>query len=347
MRKTKLISCGVVLLVSIFSLVFFVFSIFYGKSLDNIEPPPLLGNKEDNINRINEEKVLPRNFSFLVVSDTKTSNIFEAFYNSDLYPDEADFTIIGGDFVKDPEWGHHNFFIQEFIEWGLKKPIFLIAGNHDIALEEKYKEKANAFLVDDFKKTYGPLDFCFRYSGCLFIGVDNNYNETYLDYLREALSAESDGALIKFVFMHIPPPSMVPVSEFRPLKKEGEFFDIVDEFNVDYVIASDYHSYLRHRRGRTNYIITGGGGANLYDENSSFYHAIMFHVDPKNREVAEFIYPLKKSLDFGDDIEIFMVTKTYPYFKYHPPLGFAILALNAAVIGLLIWGFFSLIGRRD
>ena len=291
--------------------------------------------------------MVPRPFSFLVVSDTKTSNIFEAFYNSDLYPKEADLTIIGGDFVKDPEWGYHKFFILEFNEWGLKSPIFLIAGNHDIALEEKYRKKVNAFSIDDFRKTYGPLNFHFKYSGCLFIGIDDNYNDAYLDYLKRVLSAESDGALIKFVFMHIPPPSIMPVSDYRPLKREDEFFDIVDEFEVDYVIASDYHSYLRHRRGKTNFIITGGGGAHLYDNNSSFYHAILLNVDPENREVAEFICPLKKSLDFGDDVEIFMVAKAYPFFKYRPPLGFSILALNAIIAALLIWRFFKLIGSRN
>ncbi len=343
MKKVKLISYSFISLISIFSLVFFIASIFYGKTVDDIKPPSLLGNKENNINRINEDEMLPRPFSFLVISDTKTSSMFEAFYNSNSYPTDTDFTIIGGDFVKNPEREYHNFFILEFVEWGLKNPLFLIAGNHDIALEERYKEKVNAFSIDDFKKTYGPLNFYFKYSGCLFIGIDDNCNETYVDYLREVLSTESEGIMMKFVFMHIPPPSLLPVSDFRSLERESEFFDTIDEFKVDYVISSDYHSYLRHRRKETNYIITGGGGAHLYDNNSSFYHAVLLQVDPESKEVSEFICPLGKTLDFGDDVEILMVARTYPLFKYHPILGAILLVLNAMIIALLIWRFFAVL----
>lgn len=347
MKKVKLVFYGVMSLISILTLIYFLTSIFYGRAIDGIETPSLLGNREDNIGRINEDQILPKPFSFLVVSDTRSSSIFEAFYNASSYPKDLDFTIIGGDFVKNPEREYHNYFISEFAEWGLKKPVFLIVGNHEIAVKEEDKEKVNVFSLDDYRRTYGPLNFYFKYSGCLFIGINDNYNDTYVDYLREILSTQSDGALMKFVFMHIPPPSLMPVKDYRPLEREGDFFDAIDKYKVDYVISSDYHSYLRYHRKDTNYIITGGGGAHLYDNSSSFYHAILLKVDPKKKEVAEFIYPLYKPFDFSDSLEISMVAKTYPFFKYHRLLGAAILALNAIIVVLFVWRFFLILRRWD
>lgn len=274
------------------------------------------------------------------------ANIFEAFYESPDYPIETDFSLILGDFSRDPELEYHNFFIWEFTEWGLEKPIFLIPGNHDVAVEGRFQEKVNAFLTDDFLNTYGQTDFYFKYSGCLFVVVNNLYNSDYLDYLRNVLSTKSKGAEMIFVFMHISPPSIIPMRPGRPLDGEEELFEIMDEFDVDYVISADFHSYLRYDQGGTKYIISGGGGAHLKGGVYSFHHAVILSVDPENRKVTELVFPFEKNLDFGDDIEKTMVARIYPFFKYHLVSGITILIVNVIVIILLGWGFFASL-RKD
>ncbi|MBN1883247.1 MAG: metallophosphoesterase [Deltaproteobacteria bacterium] len=337
--KSKIVFLGLFILL-IVSLTFLLSSVFYTASKERIPTPPLLGNGEDIIASLHEDAVSPRPFSIFLVGDTQVSGYFEQFYTKTDMPSLIDFGIILGDFVRKPEDEYHTFFIMEFSEWGLAYPILLVPGNHDMAVTDKYLAREGAFTREDFERTYGPRNVSFMHAGCLFIIVDNIYNTDYISYIRDALSQRPEGTLMTFVFMHVPPQSLSPLVECRGIDMEEEFFSIIEEYDVDYVICGDYHSYLESEYGDTGFIITGGGGAELDGENEySFYHSVFLSIDPVQGRVDQRIYPIAKTFELFDEIEIFMMCVIYPLFAYHFPIFSAVILLNLVLLvtcGILI-----------
>lgn len=342
MKRTLIKTRYILLSISILSFlgaIFFLSTIIFGRSISNVGLQALLGNTEENIARISEDGKGDLPFTFLIVGDPELKRHFEHFLKNTRFPVTPDFGIILGDLVKNPEIENHDFFKFRYSKIELDFPILLVAGNHDVATE-KYSNKPNAFFVSDFKETYGAAEFNFTFRGCLFVVVNDNYNEDYLVYLRRILREKSGDAVMTFVLMHIPPPSVISVPDCRPLEGEEEFLLMMEEYGVDYVLCADYHSYHRSEFRGTNYIVSGGGGSKLYEgEEKSFYHAITVKVDPKTGRVDEKIYPINKARIFLHDFEKMMSTEVYPFFRYNPTLGAIILSLIGFVFILSLLGY--------
>lgn len=319
--------------VLVFSLMFFVSSVLYTTTKKRLSPPPLLGNSEDNVSSLNEKEIDPRPFSIFFVSDFQASSYFERFYNSVDLPSEIDFGVILGDFCMDPRHEYHTFFISEFNEWGLDFPILLVPGNHDVASTDRDLARKNAFTREDFEETYGSRNLSFTHAGCYFVLIDNLYNTDYLTHLKDLLSKRPDGTLLTFIFMHIPPSSLTPYVQCRGIYEEEMFFEIIDAYNVDYVITGDFHSYLESEYNDTVFLITGGGGAKLAgDPESSFHHSVVLHIDPEKKQVTEKIFPIAKKSDLPDDFKVFIMGDIYTIFRYHPILFGGIIALHLILL---------------
>ncbi len=333
MKRLTLVAVFIVL---VLSLLFLLSSIFFGSKLENIKTDPLLGNRE-NISNLNEENVSLRPFSFFVVGDNKLEYSLEYFLKNVEFPVTPDFSVLLGDFARNAVIEDHNFFINQFSGPVIRYPLLLIAGNHDIAVTEERMNKINAFKVEDFENTYGPLNFHFTYAGCLFVGVNDYGDDTYIDYLEDVLSQSGDSPRMKFVFMHIPPNSISSFGRKDVIPSEEKFVKMMDKYNVDYVFTGHFHSYLRIDSKKTKYIITGGGGATLDKStpNRSFHHAILIAVDPENRHVDEMIFPIKSKLNPLYEIKILMLIETYPFFKYNKVPEISIIVLNILLILLV------------
>jgi hypothetical protein len=321
---------------------FAVVSILYGRSWSDTTAPPLLGNRPEVVAGLTDGQSEPEPFSFLVVGDTRSSTIFEEFYQETALAIVPDFGIIIGDFVANPELNRHRFFMGELAEWGMRFPVFVLAGNHDIVTkhERRLSRMYDPVYVADFEKMYGPTNFSFTYRGCLFIGLNDAYRIDYLGYLEEVLAARRSDILMTFVFIHIPPPSIIEDSvQGRQMEGEAEFMRMMDEYNVDFVFAGDFHSYFRTDRGHTRYIVTGGGGSNLSgDPVRSFHHALLMKVDPANDRADETIYALKPTFDPGDDVETVMICLIYPVFERRPVVWVALFSVLTAVsAGLIVY----------
>jgi 3',5'-cyclic AMP phosphodiesterase CpdA len=328
----------IVSLLTFIILAFLTSSIVLGRWVCKSKPPKLLGNHQENIIRISKDKTELSPFTFLVVGDIGLKRHFVHFLEDTEFYETPDFGFFLGDFVKNPEKENHYFFNHRCSNIKLMFPIFLLAGNHDIALGE-YKSKPNAFLLEDFEKTYGPTNFFFKHHGCLFVVANDNYNGDYIEYLREVLKRESKNTLMTFVLMHIPPTSIIPAKKYRPMEREEEFLSLMKEFNVDYFFSGDFHSYYRLNRDGVDYIITGGGGSKLcYEENRhSFHHVIVFSVNPKMGSVIERVYPIKEVTDIVYDYEKLVITKVYPGLNEKPLLAWiSILAILILFVSSII-----------
>ena len=233
------------------------------------------------------------NFSFVVFGDNKNSaKTFENLI-SKLNKEDILFAIDDGDLVYDGENEKFRFFLNQVDK--LNKPLLTVFGNHEA------KEKGRTAYYDLFGNFY----YSFTVGNSYFIILDDsnekNLNDEQVAWLKNEFKI-SQKYKDRFVFMHVP--------LYDPRKgnyKEGHSLedldfvkklnDLFDKNNVTMLFVSHIHGYFKGIWGKTPYIITGGGGAELTgtDPKHYFYHYIKVNVD--DSEVKYDVVKLK-SPDF-------------------------------------------------
>ncbi|MEW6201106.1 MAG: hypothetical protein AB1546_03970, partial [bacterium] len=120
--------------------------------------------------------------------------------------------------------------------------------------------------------------------GARFIILDNcsaeyQLTDEQMKWLEDALKTD----LIKFVFMHAPPSTHLWTDGFG--KNSENFMELVEKYEVKKVYFGHDHAYDKLRRGKTDYIMTGCGGAEpnpiarYYDRFSGgYYHMILVEI---------------------------------------------------------------------
>jgi len=262
-------------------------------------------------------------FSFAVAGDTKGTGTFERLVGF-LKDEPISFLVLLGDCVRNGRPGYHQYFRAELAEeLRMPSPTFYVVGNHDVSEDE--------FPISRFEEMYGPTNFSFEYQGCLFIvlrilPMPYYSTEESLAFLESTLSARRREYNKVFVFMHVPPPVS---TDFAPklFENTDRFLALCDRFEVDYVIAGDYHGYARVQRKDTVYLITGGGGARLAKVPGNFHHVILITVGPQG--VSERILSTEKAEELEDMIECWAIADLYPWMKKHM---WATILLNIGVI---------------
>jgi Icc-related predicted phosphoesterase len=176
---------------------------------------------------------------------------------------KTDLFIIIGDLVFKGEAG-------EFRElWKLcrktaRAPIFTLAGNHDLPMYSKFCGRSSfAIILDRFG----------------FICLDNakrKFKQSDVDLLEAVLKKHMEKKF--FILFHIPPPlkfdsSHIEYGEWEKIKR------VLDKFKqrIVCVFCGHIHALLNYRLDGYRIIITGGGGARLFDikqDRLGAHHAI-------------------------------------------------------------------------
>ena len=227
-------------------------------------------------------------FSFVIVGDNRSGNDTYKKIVSMIMERKPDFVVNTGDMIATPgdikEWTRF---------WDLSKPItvpyFLTVGNHDahpkVPLSEKrYKEQVDL--------PGNELYYSFVAGNSLFIILDSYLDDqekkitgVQLKWLEGVLAASRQKH--KFVFLHHP--------LYTDLGKGHHAHDSMDKYpdsrdrlealfaksRVDAVFAGHEHYYERRTVDGIIHIITGGGGAPIYDkeEYGGFNHFVQVTVD--------------------------------------------------------------------
>ena len=288
--------------------------------------PPLFGNFPKNTSFL-ESQLEKDGFIFAVVGDTHSSGTFEQIIKEWSY-EKLDFAVMLGDCVRHGTDEEHAYFRAECAnEFILPFPIFYIVGNHDISPKK--------FPVSRFEEVYGPTIFSFRYQQCLFIGLqvldDPATNEESLAFLEKLDKTELQKYRYRFVFMHIPL-SIYGDNRMRTFIGQEKFAKLFEELGINYVFAGDYHGYMRVEKGNIKYLVTGGGGATLYQPiGKQFHHCIFIRV---NREgVAETMIPVEYTVDLEDMFERAAFIHIYPALKRNIAVS---IAFNLIILVILI-----------
>ncbi|MBN2225217.1 MAG: metallophosphoesterase [Deltaproteobacteria bacterium] len=330
--------------ITLFSLAYAAVAIVYGESKEDIKLPMFLGNKQDNIDLLMKTDTGPEPFSFFIVGDMQQGDFFPAIYRNDIKDDSPNFGVLLGDNVRPPKTESHNEFILDFSTWGIQEPVFVVCGNHDIVMKKDITEnRSYSFTLKDFEKTYGPADFSFYYHGCLFVLLNDIETDSHVAYLADALSHRKKDTLMTFVFTHIPPHTISPAIKCREMLGEQKFLTLIKDYNVDYVISGDFHTYFRAKVGNTIFLISGGGMDKMGDNKQNrkgAYHAMLIQVDPLTKDVAERIYREEGQTRIGYTIKKSMLTQVFAFFEYQEKWEAPILSSGLLLSILLgVWGF--------
>jgi len=205
-------------------------------------------------------------FKFVAYGDTKAGSSHRK-VAKELLKQSPDFIINTGDIASNGTiyrvWGEQFFSpLADVID---HIPIFVSIGNH---------EKHAAYYFDFLSLPNNELWYSFDYGNSHFIALDSNKeyepNTEQYDWLKNDL--KNAKAQWKFVFFHHPPYS----SGFH--KSSLDVRDVLTplfrKYGVDIVFNGHDHFYERtypinsvftETDSPVTYVVTGGGGARLYD----------------------------------------------------------------------------------
>lgn len=315
----------------------YTFAVVHSQSRESL--PKNYGNFERIRNSLDKQG--PKEaFSFAVVSDMAETCTFERLCNK-LRNEGLSFMVILGDFVLTCEKGSYDYFSHACIhQYRLPFPVFLVVGEHDIVYDEMNFDIGNVLLAN-FENMYGPPNFFFEYSGCLFIGLcilPPPYSTNgSMEFLDSTLAKYSDRNRRVFVFAYTL--SIVPADSATDRCEEMQAFeDIVSRYKVDYVVTAHDYGYARIEKGGTIYLVSTSGKDDAPLENEraliDLRRALVFTVTPDS--VSE------KSVFVRHCVEAsarhFAMARLSPFLKRHPA--------TAIVENLLVLGLFCVLLRN-
>jgi len=227
-------------------------------------------------------------FTFIVMGDNRSGDDIYRKLLSIAMERKPDFVVNTGDMIAAPgnkqEWAKF---------WEMSKtitvPYFLTVGNHDAHPKVPLSEKTYKQEVD---LPGNELYYSFVAGNSLFIVLDS-----FMDNQEKRIIGEQfkwlDTVLVnstqkhKFVFLHHPLYTDLGKGHHahESLDKYTESRDRLEalfvKYKVDAVFAGHEHYYEKRSVDNVLYIITGGGGAPVYDkeEYGGFNHFVQVSVD--------------------------------------------------------------------
>ncbi|MFN2382158.1 MAG: glycosyltransferase [Guyparkeria sp.] len=148
------------------------------------------------------------------------------------------------------------------------------------------EKESGAFGSFNYYEHFGPYFFGFRAGGSQFLFLDSSDSDTYpfqIHWLKEQLRDPS--ATHRFVFIGHP---LFRTTQESPLDSDEDYLEdrgfrdqlhsLFREHGVDAVFSSNLHLFDRQERDGVEYVVTGGAGGLVLNDDTSFYH----YVDVKS-----------------------------------------------------------------
>jgi 3',5'-cyclic AMP phosphodiesterase CpdA len=237
-------------------------------------------------------------FEFVLYGDTRTRHdVHRKVIATMLTHASPEFAIQSGDLVENAldsaQWPIY-FDIEK--DWLRKISFFPLPGNH---------ERNDRSFFDFFEtKPY----YSFDWGGVHFIALDtdvrnissdavvrNAFWTEELKWLEEELK-NSQNASMRFVMGHHPPISAF--SQRLPEPQTADLMPLFEKYKVTAGLFGHDHNYQHYLKNGVHYIVSGGGGAPLYDVNrppagitvkvQSIENFVVFKVDGKTAHVTVF-----------------------------------------------------------
>jgi len=150
-------------------------------------------------------------------------------------------------------------------------PIYPVKGNHELRAQGERH----------YARLFGPDRYAFTIDSALFVVLDSTAYEREGDLTGFALGADQlawldrtlsahEGLPLKFVALHVPPQplhgdSLRPDYPSNMLPSQAEkLIALATRHRVSYVLSGHAHLFARAAEHGTVYLVSGGGGAELY-----------------------------------------------------------------------------------
>lgn len=206
-----------------------------------------------------------RRLRFVVYGDIRTGHDVHAQLVRSVAQENPDLVLIAGDLVAagsdEGDW-------ERFFE--LERPllrqfgVFPVAGNHDYARQGR--GAARFFAL--WRAPLGPGEeagyYSFDAGGVHFAALDSNQYRSakQLAWLeRDLAQARKRGVRALFVFAHEGPYASGMHGDNAVCARD--YVPILERYGVTMFLGGHDHHYERGRVGKLNYLVTGGGGAEL------------------------------------------------------------------------------------
>ena len=235
------------------------------------------------VERIEERLQGRTSFSFAVVGNINNSvGIFERKIVPMLNRSGVDFVVSAGNAVS--AGGEDKYRALSRTLKRLEMPYLLTFG------ENEYSRLGSFRFYDH----YGPYLYAFSAGNSHFIFLDSTGKTSYvwqLRWIEEELAADSQEHT--FLFSGHP---VIPVDRKGLLGLDDDYLvdrnfasqliSLAERHTVDAVFSANLPLFSRERQGGTEYVITGGAGGLVLNNERSYYHYVQVTVDGDRVELA-------------------------------------------------------------
>jgi 3',5'-cyclic AMP phosphodiesterase CpdA len=208
----------------------------------------------------------PAEFKFVVYGDTRTRHDMHQRVMEAVSKAEPDFVLHTGDLVASGRDSAHWLIFFSIEKDVLRKTVFFPSlGNHE----------RNDSQYHDFFDVRSPY-YSFNWGTSHFVVLNSDIGNAALSTgAKEAFWAEqrswleddlkkSQKAAFRFLTFHHPPFTAMKRRQSRkhPIQ---EMVPLFEQYNVTAVFNGHDHNYQHHVKNGVHYVVTGGGGAPLYE----------------------------------------------------------------------------------
>jgi len=199
-------------------------------------------------------------FAFVAFGDTRTQDRFHQAVVERILALAPDFVLHTGDLVAHGHSAHDwKTFFEIERELMARVPLFPALGNH---------EGSNPRYFDLFYLPGNERWYTFDYGNARFLCLQVDgfadfgpQSEQYA-WLEETLAANTQPWL--FVYFHFSPYSSLS-EEPEEIEVRETLTPLFEQYGVDIVFTGHHHNYQRGVVNGVTYIVTGGGGAPIYE----------------------------------------------------------------------------------
>ena len=224
--------------------------------------------------------------SFLVVGDNRSGgeiyeNIIASITSSLTF---ASCLINTGDMIAIPgnrrQW---EYFLNVTAPVAAIMPWYATIGNHDVnslATQRIYQEVMD-LPGNELYYSFDTINSHFIVLDTEIPGQVGGIVGEQLIWLKQDLQTFANSAEYVFVFTHRP---VYPQGRYRgeDLANADELHQLFTEHGVDIIFSGHEHQYYIYPKGSLHYVVTGGGGAPIYEGGTgeSFHHYLLVELLP-------------------------------------------------------------------
>ena len=253
-------------------------------------------------------------FRFVAYGDCRTGHYDHIDVVNRIIALDPYFVLNTGDLVEngysETDWRNYFLVISSLTSFSQNYPIYSALGNHENESPLYYNYFYLPHNNPDSTEAYYSFDYGNSHFICLDTEIPYTVGSKQYTWLEQDLQAASSTATFIFVFFHKPPYSSGAVHGSN-ISVRNTLCPLFEQYGVDMVFNGHDHIYERTIPiNGVTYVVTGGGGAPLYNVGTSSwtaysektYHCCLITVDAN----SFFLEMVRKDGTIGDTCRVFV-----------------------------------------